>query len=730
MKKRIAMLMAVLMTLALVVGCSCRKEPAIEEQGPTEAPKQETVLPGVWTVSDVMKDGDVLSSQELRSSGFDLVVTLYADGTGTVSVNGFESLGTQKITYTDSSAAYLGKEYAFTLRDGAILVDYPYNNAVYSIRLTRQGDAPEPAPTAEPTPIPTPEPIAEPVPDAEAPVGTWKVTDVAADGHVLSENEMRYYRFDLVVELLDDGTGTVTSVSDRDFSAAITFDGASVNYNGVEIPYAFDGEAITLEYPLSGLTFKVKLERMPEIIPADPAELIGTWKTAKIAAGDYVLSENEIKSYGFDLLVTLNSEYTGTVTSPSYPNFKEEIAFNGSTVTYQGVEIPFLFEDDTITLEYSMNGIAFTVTLERAPEPEDAPVDAKQMLSDAFAKTEEAQSLHIDLTIDVIMRIVSESLGGIQSMAIKGDLRIDRQKDPEVIRMEGDMETGGQKQSMLLYAEVADDAVVFYQSEDGGKTWKRAADTLTAFTDPDAILQNWMSFVKTLDRTGVDTVDGTETTVFTGTLSSDFLTDSGLNLLDSMGGMSLDELMRDLDDIPFTVNVDSKTGYVVRYRLDMNDAMQTLMQRYMNQMLAEYGDGITVEFKIDSAIVEYTISQINAVPAIVIPDEARTQKTAEPSTIDGADIVGVWALCAGSDETQEYVEMMLSLGMTMEITFNADGTGTLSIAYGGKADNTDFTYTAVNGQLLINGEETPCTFDGDLLTIDIEDMGLFVFKKQ
>lgn len=736
MKKRIALLLAMLTALTLIIGCSCTKEPAIKVQTPTEAPKQETVLPGVWTVSDVTENGVALPSQLLRDYGFDLTVTLYADGTGTVIVNGFEQLGTQKITYTDSSAIYRGKEYAFVLHDGAVIVDYPYNNAVYSIRLTRQGDAPEPEPepTAEPTPAPTPEPTAVPEPtvvpaaDPEALVGTWKVTDVTVDGHVLSENEMRYYRFDLVVELLDDCTGTVISVSDRNFSEKITFDGVSVNYNGVEIPYVFDGEAITFEYPLSDILFAVKLER----VPADPAELIGEWQTAKVAAGKYVLSESEIKSYGFDLLVTLNADCTGTVTSPSSPDFREEIVFNGSTVTYQDVEIPFRYEDGAITLHYSMNGVDFTVTLKRAPEPsEDEPVDTNVSLNTAYAGMKNLKSMHMDLLMDIRIQISIPLVNINETVVAEYDLKSDVQMDPYIAKIEGVTETMGKKTDLILYMETVDGAAVSYASTDGGKTWQQSTQDISmssGMTDPVALLDAWKQYAKDVHTVGSETVNGYETTVYEGTLSSEILSSIGSNLLGSIGVSP--DMLKDLDDLPFTVKVANETGYIVSCRIDMNALVKSLAEHVMKTKFGPYTDFITVGCEVETACITVDMSQFNEVPEIVIPDEVRGQKPAEPIESEDPEIVGVWTLHAGTDDqTQQYVDMLLSLGVTIKLSFNADGTGAVSIAVAGQSKDERFTYKLENGQLTINDEDAPFTLDGDLLTFRVKGLEL-VFKKQ
>ena len=104
----------------------------------------------------------------------------------------------------------------------------------------------------------------------------------------------------------------------------------------------------------------------------------------------------------------------------------------------------------------------------------------------------------------------------------------------------------------------------------------------------------------------------------------------------------------------------------------------------------------------------------------------------------GNSIVGTWELDSGvGEEAQQAVALMKAFGMSMSITFKADGTGSLDYAYGGEVQTTSFSYTYEDGALKLtseDGEEADTSGmnfkveDGKLI-MEQEGMGL-VFKKK
>ncbi len=100
----------------------------------------------------------------------------------------------------------------------------------------------------------------------------------------------------------------------------------------------------------------------------------------------------------------------------------------------------------------------------------------------------------------------------------------------------------------------------------------------------------------------------------------------------------------------------------------------------------------------------------------------------------GNAIVGTWELEDGIDEeSKQAVAMMKAFGMTMSITFNADGTGVMESKMGDETESTPFNYTYENGVLKIedseNEEGQSIRIEGGKLYLELDGMGI-VFKKK
>ena len=100
----------------------------------------------------------------------------------------------------------------------------------------------------------------------------------------------------------------------------------------------------------------------------------------------------------------------------------------------------------------------------------------------------------------------------------------------------------------------------------------------------------------------------------------------------------------------------------------------------------------------------------------------------------GGSIVGTWELDDGiDDDSKQAVALMKAFGMTMSITFNSDGTGTMDSAYGEETQSEPFSYTYENGVLKIEGSEVEdgqsIRVEGNKLILEMDGMGI-IFKKK
>ena len=108
----------------------------------------------------------------------------------------------------------------------------------------------------------------------------------------------------------------------------------------------------------------------PEATPeptAEPKTVVGTWVVKEIKVGTKILSLEEIVKYGLDVNLVLNADGTGVLTLPtSYPDFRADVTYTETAATYMGTEIPYTFDGDTISVNYPMNGVTFSIVLKRA----------------------------------------------------------------------------------------------------------------------------------------------------------------------------------------------------------------------------------------------------------------------------------------------------------------------------------------------------------------------------
>ena len=358
------------------------------------------------------------------------------------------------------------------------------------------------------------------------------------------------------------------------------------------------------------------------------------------------------------------------------------------------------------------------------PAAELAPEEA---IRAAFEKLSEADSLHVDFVEDISLSIGVSTVDYTQDMDVSVVLSCDSDKTNGSSRIEGSMSLMGYEQNVLTYAETVDGKVMTYTSTDGGKTWSlNGNDTIS---DPTAAIDLWMKHAKNFEKTGTEQINGFGTTVYTGSLSGEFIKDA-MGMTGEMFGAVDEATLNNLDDLSLTVWVDNGSGRVVRMVLDMQDVMKTLLENVMQQSMGELPEGMEFSIDVRSAQVICDMSRFNEIPPIVIPDEARGNGTTPEPEPEAESIVGTWTLCGGEDEeTQQYADLMLSLGMEMVFVFNEDGTGSMSMTFQGEEDKEEFTYTLENGEIVINGKGAPYRIEDGLLHLTADDVKL-IFKRK
>lgn len=364
-----------------------------------------------------------------------------------------------------------------------------------------------------------------------------------------------------------------------------------------------------------------------------------------------------------------------------------------------------------------------------APEKPVAELTPEEAVREAFEKLNEADSMHLDFVEDVSLSIGVPAINFSQDMNISVVLGVDSDKANGRSRVKGTVSAMGFEQNILSYAETVDGKMLTYSSTDGGTTWT-LNDSQTV-SDPTASVDTWMQHAKDFEKTGTEQVNGFDTTVYTGSLSGEYVKDAAGMNGDLFG--NLDEAtLEGLDDLPITFWIDNESGRIVRMVLDMKDMMATLMEKALMKSIGELPAGMDMDLSIDikKAEVVCDLSKFNEIPPIVITDEARGNGTTHEPAAEADSIVGTWELYGGEDEqTQQYVDMMLGLDMNMVFVFNEDGTGSVSTAFQGEEDKQEFTYTLENGEIVIDGEGAPYRIEDGLLHLTADDAKL-VFKRK
>ena len=99
----------------------------------------------------------------------------------------------------------------------------------------------------------------------------------------------------------------------------------------------------------------------------------------------------------------------------------------------------------------------------------------------------------------------------------------------------------------------------------------------------------------------------------------------------------------------------------------------------------------------------------------------------------GNSIVGTWELDSGiGEEGEQTVQLMKALGMTMSITFNADGTGTMDSTFGEESQSEPFNYTYENGVLKIeegDSEGVNIRVEDGKLILEEDGVGMVLKRK-
>ena len=256
-------------------------------------------------------------------------------------------------------------------------------------------------------------------------------------------------------------------------------------------------------------------------------------------------------------------------------------------------------------------------------------------MAGAVRKMEKVQSCRVDLSLDTALNITV--LGREMPAELAVNASGDVNTKPGRSRLELTTSLLGERGRLLAYTERTGEDYTLYLSPDGSGIWTK--QTLD-IEEPDTKtgLAGILKLASRFEKTGVESVRGSEATVFAASFSGEEL-DRAVALSDTLEGvleaLELEEgeiTLEDCGSIPVTVAIDNKSGLVTRCTLDLTELMQGLMPKLMDAVMAETAEQLGLEgmdlsrlgFALDIGRVSVTaeLYDFDAAAPVEIPAEA------------------------------------------------------------------------------------------------------------
>ena len=209
--------------------------------------------------------------------------------------------------------------------------------------------------------------------------------------------------------------------------------------------------------------------------------------------------------------------------------------------------------------------------------------DAEAVLAKAQAAFEQVKSMHY--TMDMDMGFTADG----ESIEIETNAEADYIVNPTQMDMDLHMNMMGLfDMTIKMYLIQEEDGYTVYTGMDDGEgniTWSR--DTMDDLDDlsqydasysMDLYLENGTSFVEN----GTEEVAGVTAARYDGVItqeSLDAVMDASgvLDQFEAFGVEGMDDLLREMGDLPVSVWIDQESGLPVKYEMDMTALMQNMM---------------------------------------------------------------------------------------------------------------------------------------------------------
>lgn len=269
----------------------------------------------------------------------------------------------------------------------------------------------------------------------------------------------------------------------------------------------------------------------------------------------------------------------------------------------------------------------------------------ENMVSQAIVNSQNVKSVTYDMTMDMAMDVTVGEENQALDMTTTGS--IEYLNDPMSMSMNMNMDMGeAGAMDSASYGEIVDGNFVLYTSVEDQwlKQTVGTAEEMEQYNSAKA-MEVYLESMKDFTEDGVEDVNGSKATKFTGTISGDDLQE----VMDNMAGMSeqmatlgledesLASLYADSGDLTISIWIDNQTVLPVKYEMDMTTMMQNIMEK-LSTTTEDLGD---ITYNVSNVFVSMTVTGYDNVEAIDIPEEARNaQELSELAGTEATDEEG------------------------------------------------------------------------------------------
>ncbi len=261
---------------------------------------------------------------------------------------------------------------------------------------------------------------------------------------------------------------------------------------------------------------------------------------------------------------------------------------------------------------------------------EDAVKAVAARMENSSKAMEDVKSMSYNMVMDMAL-----SQGG-EKAEMKADMKMDMIMEPMAMYASANITAEGENQKVEYYYITENNVLTMYMNMDG--QWVKMAlgdmSQLTGSSNPAESVDTYLNAYGTVRVEGKDVVNGKTATKVYCEISDEYMEkmieQSGA--LDNMAVLSPEEktmvsqILTGMKGFGYELWLDDATGQLAKCRMDMTAMMQSVMEQTAAAMEKEHPED-AAELKgirFDKVAVEMTLSNINSVKEITLPEAAKS----------------------------------------------------------------------------------------------------------